>query len=468
MKYLAYINSATSEKSSTVVEVTGLSDPKTVPLPTESNSPDIQKTVLAVTIEDSQPERKPVVPKKNVCLSVDIKLEARLYKNFTEDTKLTKENADDVIQVQPKQAIQVKLDAPTGYFLDTMEIWHVKDNGLFAPIRDYKLIQEDGKTKVTFSITSFSDFVFYAEKKPDPIPEKKPSSGGGFSGQVYIPPTIPKPDHGSVSIFPAHPDPGDKVTVTPKPNKDYVVDKVKVTDRDGKPVPVEKNPDGTFTYTHPKGKATIEVTFRPAKPGPDYTGVDRLLNTDAAKPYLNGFADGTFGPYRHMTRAQVAQMFYNLLKDQNVATTAHFGDIPEGAWCEDAVNTLQALGIMNGVTETRFDPNRPITRSEFVVTAMRFAKAADGGENRFTDVSEEDWFYPQLMGAVSFGWIGGYQDGTFRPRNPVTRAEVAVITNRMLGRHADGTETGTRSFTDVGPDCWAQDDILAAANGLKP
>lgn len=73
------------------------------------------------------------------------------------------------------------------------------------------------------------------------------------------------------------------------------------------------------------------------------------------------------------------------------------------------------------------------------------------------------------MGAVRYGWIGGYNDGTFRPDNLVTRAEVAVIVNRMLNRSADEVyvndhRDGLVSFTDVGMGYWACYDIMEAAN----
>ena len=73
------------------------------------------------------------------------------------------------------------------------------------------------------------------------------------------------------------------------------------------------------------------------------------------------------------------------------------------------------------------------------------------------------------MGAAGFGWLSGYSDGTFRPNNPITRAEVAVITNRMLGRSADEAYINShlldiQQFTDLGLPHWAFYDIMEAAN----
>ncbi len=72
--------------------------------------------------------------------------------------------------------------------------------------------------------------------------------------------------------------------------------------------------------------------------------MDRWLNTRDHIAYLSGYPDGTFGPDRNMTRAEVAQMFYALLNDQNVPATVSFSDVPDGAWYADAVETLASPG----------------------------------------------------------------------------------------------------------------------------
>ena len=197
----------------------------------------------------------------------------------------------------------------------------------------------------------------------------------------------------------------------------------------------------TYTFANVRKNHTIQAVFAPIdqKPGPDDTGVSQWLNTKDHMAYLHGYDDGTFGPDSRMTRAEAAQMFYNLLLDKEVPVTVSFQDVPADAWYADAVNTLASLGIITGVGDGRYEPDRAITRAEFTVIAMRFAKLPAGGQNIFSDVSAEDWYYEQVVGAVAYGWIGGYSDGTFRPKETITRAEVTAIVNRMLGRSADVT-----------------------------
>lgn len=202
---------------------------------------------------------------------------------------------------------------------------------------------------------------------------------------------------------------------------------------------------------------------------PEDTGVSSLLNTKDHIVYLNGYETGFFGPNNNMTRAEVAQMFYSLLLDKDVPNTVSFVDVPVNAWYAKAINTLASLGIVTGVGNDEFAPNRPITRAEFTAIAMRFTKGAVSGKNIFSDVTTNDWFYGQVVGSIQYGWIAGYDDGTFRPNNNITRAEVTTITNRMLGRSADKNyvdqyKDELRMFPDLAVNHWAYYQIMEATN----
>ena len=174
------------------------------------------------------------------------------------------------------------------------------------------------------------------------------------------------------------------------------------------------------------------VEDQPANP--DDTGVSDWLNTKDHLAYLAGYPGGTFGPDQNMTRAEAAQMFYNLLLEKDVEITVEFEDVPADAWYAKPVNTLASLGILSGVGNGRFDPERSITRAEFTVIAMKFANTSGGGVNIFSDVNEDDWFYSAVVDSTQYGWINGYPDGTFR-RSTIS-GRVTVIVNHMLGRAA--------------------------------
>ncbi len=202
---------------------------------------------------------------------------------------------------------------------------------------------------------------------------------------------------------------------------------------------------------------------------PDDTGVSDWLNTKEHLAYLAGYPGGIFGPDQNMTRAEAAQMFYNLLLEKDMEITVEFEDVPADAWYAKPVNTLASLGILSGVGNGRFDPERSITRAEFTVIAMKFANTSGGGVNIFSDVNEDDWFYSAVVDSTQYGWINGYPDGTFRPEATISRAEVTVIVNHMLGRAADrpyviAHEEELNTFGDVNRGHWGYFHIAEATN----
>ena len=135
---------------------------------------------------------------------------------------------------------------------------------------------------------------------------------------------------------------------------------------------------------------------------PDETGVSDWLNTTDHNAYMNGYDTGSFGPNDNMTRAEAAQLFYNLLLNKNVTVTVSFTDVPSDAWYSKAVNVLASLGMLNGVGGDLFEPERTITRAEFTALGMRFADLGTSGENIFSDVHPGDWFYDNVVGSIQY------------------------------------------------------------------
>lgn len=205
------------------------------------------------------------------------------------------------------------------------------------------------------------------------------------------------------------------------------------------------------------------------KLGPDDTGVSKWLETDEHTPFLSGYPNGSFQADKNMTRAEVAQMFYSLLLDKDVKITKSFSDVPTDAWYAKAVNTLSSLGMLGGYPDGTFRPDAPITRAEFAAIALAFAYDPASASCSYTDVNANAWYYTYVAQATTYGWIGGYPDGSFRPNNSITRAEVAVIVNNMLGRNADEryidrNADGLVSFVDLSKNHWAYYTIMEATN----
>ena len=151
----------------------------------------------------------------------------------------------------------------------------------------------------------------------------------------------------------------------------------------------------------------------------------------------------------------------------NVTGTKDFKDVPAGFWCEDAIKTLAALGIVNGMTTEEFAPNKPITRAQFVAICARFADAAVEGET-FTDVPESYWAYDYISTGSGYGWINGVGGGLFEPNAPITRAQAVAIVNRMLCRIADRASIDAleeQFYHDVADTHWAWYEIGEASQG---
>ena len=203
-----------------------------------------------------------------------------------------------------------------------------------------------------------------------------------------------------------------------------------------------------------------------ATPG-DVSGV---LNTADHMAYVRGVGDDLFAPDKDITRAETAQMFYNLLLNKNVAGDRGFPDLPEGAWYRDAVVKLAGLGVITGRPDGLFYPETNITRAEFVAMAVRFTEETPtGGQpETFGDVAETYWARGYIETAVSYGWIQGVGGGNFEPGRYITRAEAVTMVNRMLGRIADrayiDSTPGLLFYPDAPKGHWAYYDITEASN----
>ena len=228
------------------------------------------------------------------------------------------------------------------------------------------------------------------------------------------------------------------------------------------------DPDDTFKM--PGRDVYLYAQWQKEKPSPDDTGVSRWLETEDHNAYLTGYPDSTFGADRNMTRAEVAQMFYALLKNKNVMITTSFSDVSNDAWYATAVKTMASLGMMSGYPDGTFRPDEPITRAEFATVALAFAYEPDNARCSYLDVSTSAWYYTYVAQATTYGWIGGYPDGTFRPNNSITRVEVCVIVNNMLGRtpdedYIDRNEDELVNFVDLSDRYWGYYTIMEATNG---
>ena len=165
--------------------------------------------------------------------------------------------------------------------------------------------------------------------------------------------------------------------------------------------------------------------------------VPDMLNGDDHYAYVVGYSDGTVRPNANISRAEVATIFFRLLKkevrDGNLTTENIFADVTNGRWHNKAISTMARLGIVNGRRADSFDPDASITRAEFAAICARFNTKPVENSGSFSDISGH-WAENEIERAAAFGWISGYPDGTFHPDARITRAEAMTMINRVLCR----------------------------------
>ena len=166
-----------------------------------------------------------------------------------------------------------------------------------------------------------------------------------------------------------------------------------------------------------------------------YPGVQYCLSYGL----MSGMGNGSFAPGEYTTRAQVAQILYNLHGNPEVSGGTPFTDVPEGAWYQKAVTWAHSVGIVNGVTATTFSPNANITRQDFVLMLMRYLNNVRMVDrtwtpddlSRFADAGSVGfWALDAMKDAVAINAISGVPiDGRLyiQPARNATRAEAAKI-----------------------------------------
>ena len=190
-----------------------------------------------------------------------------------------------------------------------------------------------------------------------------------------------------------------------------------------------------------------------------------LLVVGGHEAYMSGEEGARFYPDRAMTRAEMAQVLYNLLASYPPVTDGSFSDVSAGAWYATEVNTLVELDVLSGYEDGTFRPNNAVTRAEFVTAVCKCFDSLSTGSAGFSDVSGH-WAEGFINQAVAEDWISGFPDGTFRPDESIQRCQVTAILNKALERTGSGfaADAGIQEFVDVPSSHWAYEHIAEAAD----
>ena len=248
----------------------------------------------------------------------------------------------------------------------------------------------------------------------------------------------------------------------------------------------------TTSFTMPGHDVTLTATWqkKPTPPpvDPKDDGKPHDLNTEDHFSYVVGYpVDHRTGlatddvdlwpvrPEAGITRAEVATIFYRLLKedvrDRVTSDVNDFSDVASGDWFNVTVSSLAQMGVIAGYEDGSFRPNAPITRAEFAAIATRFfaERGVTYNEGLFADITGDEWFADVVAAAADRGLLGGYPDGTVRPNATITRAESCAVVNRTLDRRPDAKHLlpagEMRVWPDNPADGWYYADMQEATNG---
>lgn len=247
---------------------------------------------------------------------------------------------------------------------------------------------------------------------------------------------------------------------------------------------------GVTTFTMPEHSVTLTAHWqRNDSPGSGGGGgKPPVLNTEDHFSYVVGYpvdyrtgettSDETLWPVKpqgNITRAEVASIFYRLLKDDvraaKTTNVSPFSDVSADDWYGTTVATLAEMGIVGGYEDGSFHPNAPISRAEFAAIATRFFEQADVDYNKglFTDITGDEWYADVVAAAVKLGLLGGYPDGSVQPQASITRAEACAVVNRTLDRRPHEQHLlpvdEMRIWPDNQPGDWYYADMQEATNG---
>lgn len=187
--------------------------------------------------------------------------------------------------------------------------------------------------------------------------------------------------------------------------------------------------------------------------------------------YLYGYPDKTVRGERYLSRAEATAIFFRLYdgyypKFTKSMSRSTFSDVSTEAWYYKELETLYNIGIVSGYEDGTFKPDEPVSRAEFARMAAEFNELERNDKAIFSDVSTGHWAYQYINAAYDAGWISGYEDGTYKPDQDITRAETVSMINKVINREITAQklkELGIKSpYTDLVESYWAYADLIEA------
>lgn len=274
---------------------------------------------------------------------------------------------------------------------------------------------------------------------------KKPasSSGGGGSSTPRYAVTVPdKTENGSLSVTPKNAKKGSDVTITATPDKGYEVGDIVAKDANGNKLTLKDNGDGTYTFTMPASKVTIEATFA-EKQADEPVAPEKLFADVSAEEYYyeavkwasengvtGGIGENLFGAKLPCTRAQIVTFLWRAAGSPEPKGMSGFVDVSADAYYAKAVAWAVEQGIVSGTSATTFSPDAVCTRAQSVAFLYRAFGEKVNKAAGFSDVSADAYYADAVAWAVENGVASGIGGGLFAPDQDCARGQIVAFLYR--------------------------------------
>ena len=211
------------------------------------------------------------------------------------------------------------------------------------------------------------------------------------------------------------------------------------------------NASNNFTYNAPADSFSI---------------IRLKTGNGGSKAYISGYEDGTFRPDSTITRAETAAIIARCSADfdENKMYSSNFTDVSGDEWYANYVGYATEKGYISGYDGGPFKADIDITRGELAVILSKYGSFdGDGICTEFSDVPNDYYATGYIKSLYDENIVSGYEDGTFKPDNSVTRAEAVTMMNKVLDNPI--AENAENPFGDVSPNHWAYNQIMTAVQG---
>ncbi|KGR79092.1 Parasporal protein [Ureibacillus manganicus DSM 26584] len=160
----------------------------------------------------------------------------------------------------------------------------------------------------------------------------------------------------------------------------------------------------------------------------------------AEKGWIAGYPNRTYKPNDTLTRAEAAKIMDNFLTLTPTNENISFKDVHNGFWASEPISLVAQNKIMNGTGDGYFSPKAILTRAQMAqvfYNAGFYGQSANNVMNSFKDVGENSWAYVAIETMKQEGIMAGYLDGQFGPNDPITRAQMAAVIYRIHSKGFD-------------------------------